>query len=145
MNKKFFAVILIVFFFGNVSAQTNAGYELALTAFSTSTTNIQHYESFTVTTTPRNVGLEQFSGGEVGAALVDNNGRIAAVIGTRNRGALNAGSLSGALEFNCTVPHAVNPGRYRLMAVVRPANRQWRIATLTMSSRTPTAIDFTVR
>ena len=55
MNKKFFAVILIVFsVFTKVSAQTNDG-------------------------------LEQFPGGEVGAALVDNNGRIAAVVGTRNQ------------------------------------------------------------
>jgi len=39
MNKKFFAVILIIFFvFGKISAQTNAGYELALTAFSASAT-----------------------------------------------------------------------------------------------------------
>ena len=145
MNKKLFVFILVVLFvFAKVSAQTNAGYELALTAFSASASHIQHYESFTVTATPRNVGLEQFPGGEVGAALVDNNGRIAAVIGTRNRGVLNAGSLSGALEFNCTVPNTVRAGQYRLMAVVRPSGGEWRIATLALPNIS-NSINITVR
>jgi len=76
---------------------------------------------------------------------VDNSGRIVEVIGSERRDALNAGSATRFLDISCTVPSAVRPGQYRLMAVVRPANGQWRIATLTMSSRTPTAIDFTVR
>ena len=42
MNKKFFVFILVVFFvFTKVSAQTNDGYELALTAFSASASRIQ--------------------------------------------------------------------------------------------------------
>jgi len=145
MNKKLLVFILVVLFvFTNVSAQTNTGYELALTAFSASASHIQHYESFTVTITPRNVGLIAFPGGEVGAALVDNNGRIAAVVGTRNRGALNAGSLSGALEFNCIVPHTVNPGRYQLRAVIRPTGGEWRLTTLALPN-IPNSIDFEVR
>ena len=146
MNKRllFVFILVVLFIFTKVSAQTNAGYELALTAFAASASHIQHYESFTVTATPRNVGLEQFPGGEVGAALVDNNGRIAAVIGTRNRGVLNAGSLSGALEFNCTVPHTVNPGRYQLRAVIRPTGGEWRLATQTLQN-IPNSIDFEVR
>ena len=70
MNKKllFVFILVVLFVFTNVSAQTNAGYELALTAFSASASHIQHYESFTVTITPRNIGLNAFPGGEVGAA-----------------------------------------------------------------------------
>ena len=130
----------------NVTAgeANGGGYGMALTVFSASTPHIQHYESFTVTATPRNVGLEQFPGGQIGAALVDSSGRIAAVVGTRNRGTLNAGSLSGAIEFNCTVPHTVNPGRYQLRAVIRPNGGEWRLATLALPN-IPNSIDFEVR
>jgi len=129
----------------NVTAgeANGGGYGMALTVFSASTPHIQHYESFTVTATPRNVGLEQFPGGQIGAALVDNSGRIAAVIGTRTRSTLNAGSLSGAMEFSCTVPHTVNPGRYQLRAVIRPNGGQWRLATLALPN-IPNSIDFEV-
>ena len=122
----------------------SGGYGLALTAFSANKTTVSQNEMFTVTMTPRNVGLEQFPGGQVGAALVDNNGRIAEVIGTRNRSALNAGSLSGALEFNCTVPNTVRAGQYRLMAVVRPSGGEWRIATLALPNIS-NSINITVR
>jgi len=122
---------------------TGGGYGLALTSFTSSMTSVRQNERFTVTVTPRNVGLEQFPGGQVGAALVDNNGRIVEVIGTRNRSALNAGSLSSALEFNCTVPNTVRAGQYRLMAVIRPSGGEWRIATLALPD-IPTGIDFTV-
>ena len=145
MNKKLFVLILVVFFvFTKVSVQTNDGYELAITAFAASADNVQQNQLFTVTATPRNVGSEQFPGGQVGAALVDNNGRIIAVVGTRNRGTLNAGSLSGALEFSCTVPHTVNPGRYQLWAVIRPNGGDWRLATLA-SPNIPTSINFEVQ
>jgi len=126
------------------SGTAGGGYGMALAVFSASVSRIQHYESFTVTATPRNVGLAQFPGGQIGAALVDSSGRIAAVVGTRNRGTLNAGSLSGAIEFNCTVPHTVNPGRYQLRAVIRPNGGQWRLATLAMPN-IPNSIDFEVR
>ncbi|MCL2230186.1 MAG: C10 family peptidase [Treponema sp.] len=129
-----------------VTAQTIAqggGYGLALTAFSANKTAVMQNELFAVTMTPRNAGLENFPGGQVGAALVEASGRIVEVIGIRNRGALNAGSTSGALEFNCFVPETVRAGQYRLMAVVRPDGGQWRIATLALPD-IPNSINFTV-
>jgi hypothetical protein len=120
------------------------GYGLALTAFSASTAAVSQNERFTVTATPRNISTERFPGGQIGAALVDNNGRIVEVIGTRNRGALNSGSLSGALEINCTVPNTVRPGQYRLRIVFRPTGGEWRIATLSLQD-VPNSISFTVR
>jgi hypothetical protein len=122
----------------------SGGYGLALTAFSASTASALPNERFTVTATPRNISTERFPGGQIGAALVDNSGRIVDVIGTRNRGALNSGSLSGALEINCTVPNTVRPGQYQLRIVFRPTGGEWRIATLVIGE-TPTSINFTVR
>jgi len=119
------------------------GYGLALTAFSASAAGIRQYEIFTVTATPRNVGPEQFPGGQVGAALTDNNGGIVAVIGTANRSALNSGSLGAAFTINCFVPETVRAGQYRLMIVVRPTGGEWRLATLAMPD-IPTSINFTV-
>jgi len=128
------------------SVTPGGGYGLALEDFSVGrTTSAAQNVRFQVTMAFRNVGANTFSGGEVGVALVGNNGRIVEVIGSESRSALNAGSATRFLSINCTVPGTVRPGQYRLMAVVRPANGQWRIATLTMSSRTRTAIDFTVR
>ena len=123
---------------------TGGGYGLALTSFASSMTSVRQNERFTVTMTPRNVGMNAFPGGQVGAALVDDNGRIVEVIGTRNRSTLNAGSISGALEFNCTVPNTVRTGQYRLMTVVRPSGGEWRIATLALAG-VPNSINFTVR
>jgi len=120
------------------------GYGMALTAFSASTVSVSQNERFTVTATPRNVGLDAFPGGQIGAALVDNNSRIVEVIGTRNRGALNSGLLSGALEINCTVPNTVRPGQYRLRIVFRPTGGEWRIATMSIDNA-PNSIEFTVR
>jgi len=145
MNKKFFVFLLFIFIiFTKVSAQTNDAYELALTAFSASADNVQQNQLFTVTATPRNVGSEQFPGGQVGAALVDNNGRIAAVIGSANRGALNARATGGALTINSFVPETVRAGQYQLMAVVRPTGGEWRLATLALPN-IPNSIDFEVK
>jgi len=66
---------------------------------------------FTISTTPRNAGYEQFPGGQVGAVLIDNNGRIVELIGTRNRSAINAGSLSGANDKRGT--YEIEIRRYR--------------------------------
>jgi len=127
------------------SVSPGGGYGMALEDFSVTKTSVARNERFPVNMAFRNVGANAFPGGEVGAALVDNNGRIAEVIGSESRNVLNAGAATRFMNINCTVPITVRPGQYRLMVVVRPANGQWRIATLTMSSRTRTAIDFTVR
>jgi len=127
------------------SVTPGGGYGLALEDFSITRASAARNVRFQVTMAFRNVGANTFSGGDVGAALVDNNGRIVEVIGSESRNALNAGAATRFMNINCTVPSTVSPGQYRLMVVVRLAKGQWRIATLTMSSRTPTAIDFTVR
>ncbi|MCL2805150.1 MAG: C10 family peptidase [Treponema sp.] len=119
------------------------GYGMALTAFTASKTTVSQNELFTVTPTIRNVAAEAFPGGQLGAALVDNNGRIAAVIGTRSRNALNPGSASNPMEINCFVPNTVRPGQYRLRIVVQPANGEWKVATLA-NAGVPTNINFTV-
>ena len=87
--------------------------------------------------------LEQFPGGQVGAALVDNNGRIVEVIGFRNRSTMNAGSTSSALSFTCVVPNTVRTGTYRLMAVVKQGSGEWRLVTLALPD-VPNSINFQV-
>ena len=108
----------------------SGGYGMALTAFTVSKTAVSHIEPFTVSATFRNVGIEAFPGGQLGAALIDNNGRIVEVIGTLNRNSLNSGAASNPMVINCFVPETVRQGQYRLRIVVRPANGQWRVATL---------------
>jgi len=119
------------------------GYGMALTAFNTSRTTVSQNELFTVTTTLRNIAVEAFPGGQLGAALVDSSGRITEVIGTINRNALNSGAVSNAMVMNCFVPDTVRAGQYSLRIVVRPANGQWRVATMT-NDGIPNAINLTV-
>ncbi|MDR0502180.1 MAG: C10 family peptidase [Treponema sp.] len=121
------------------------GYGIALVTFNTSKTTVSQNELFTVSYRPRS--LNNFSGGQVGAALVDSNNNIVQIIGTMNRGALTAGqnwNLShDPLVINCYVPETVNAGQYRLRIVVRPTGGEWRVATLAIAD-IPTAINFTV-
>ena len=130
-----------------VSAERGAaggGYGLELTVFTVDKTAVSQNESFTVTARTRNRGQERWAGGQTGAALVDNNGNIVAVIGSRNTGALGIGySNTNPFEINCSVPNTVRPGRYQLRIVTRPAGGEWRVATLTAD--VPAGIDFTVR
>jgi len=122
------------------------GYGMALTAFNVSKTTVSQNELFTVTPTLRNIAVEAFPGGQLGVALVDNSiqgidGRIVEVIGIINRNPLNSNAVSNPMVMNCHVPETVNPGRYQLRIVVRPAGGQWRIATLS-NAGVPNSIDF---
>jgi hypothetical protein len=132
-----------------VSAQTGApggGYGMALAVFTASKTTVSRNESFTVSNRFRNMGTERYPGGQAGAALVDSNGNIVSIIGTRDNGALNAGSTAGnTRDMTCIVPNTVPPGRYQLRIVVKPSGAdEWRVATLSYQN-SPTSIDFTVR
>jgi hypothetical protein len=130
-----------------VSAEKGApggGYGQALTAFTASKSSVSQNELFTASSALRNVDSEAFPGGQVGTALVDANGNIAAVIGSRNSGARNPGSTSGIAETFCFVPDTVRPGQYRLRTVIRPDGLEmWRIATLSLPN-VPNAINLTV-
>ena len=115
---------------------------MALIAFNTDKTSVSHNEQFTVNIQMRGVGY--FSGGQAGVALVDNNGSIIEVIGSRSNPERRPGGVTGSWEINCIVPNTVRPGQYQLRIVIRPTGGEWRIATLS-NAGVPTSIDFTVR
>jgi hypothetical protein len=96
-----------------VTAETGTpggGYGMALTAFTASKTTVSRNESFTVSNQSRNMGTERYPGGDVGAVLVNDNGSIAAFVGTRTAGELAVGSTGSLRDMNCTVPNTVAPG-----------------------------------
>jgi len=125
---------------------TPQGYEIALTAFAASKTSVTQNELFTVTPKIRNVSvLGIFPGGQLGAALVDGNGKIVEVIGLRSRAALKPLVTTGNLAINCFVPETVRPGQYRLMTVIRPSGGDWKIVTkAAVRDGVSNAINFTV-
>jgi hypothetical protein len=131
----------------DVAAERGAiggGHGLALSVFTVDKTTVSQNETFTVTARTTNRGMGRWNGGQTGAALVDNNGDIVAIVGHRNTRALSVGySNNTAFQINCTVPNTVRPGRYQLRIIVRPTGGEWRIATLT--TNVPTSIDFIVR
>jgi hypothetical protein len=118
------------------------GYGLALENFTASKTSASQNESFTVNYTLSNVTSDNFSGGEAGVALVDNNGSIKAVVGSKTLGTINAYRHSVdrvpiSSAINCSVPATVPPGQYQLRMVVKPTNGEWRAATLTIGYSNP--------
>jgi len=122
---------------------------LALTALTADKNSVPQNEEFKVTVSLR--GVDIFPGGHVGAALVDNNGRIAAITGIRNIGEINPGHTVSSTEIFCYVPESVSPGRYSLRIVTRPADagihaaEEWRIVTLSaVREGVPSSIPFTV-
>jgi len=116
------------------------GYGLMLEDFSPEKNAVFQNESFTVAVKPRNHASSRFSG-QVGAALIDNDGNIVAVIGTRSIG-LGAGYYLTS-TITCTVPGTVPFGQYKLRIVARPTDEEWRIATLSLPD-IPNSIDFGV-
>jgi len=120
------------------------GYEQALTSFTASQNSASHEDQFTVTFATRNFSSEIYPGGLQGAALVDNNNNIVAVLGNRSRAAINPGSTRVLTTINCTIPYSVLPGQYRLRIVIRTIdNEEWKIATMSLPD-IPTSINFTV-
>jgi hypothetical protein len=125
-----------------------SAWEMFLFEFAVSNTRISQNELFTVSARIRNNSpLDIFPGGQLGAALVDANGRIIRVIGSRNRVALNPRSTSAVstMEIFCYVPETVNPGQYRVMAVIKPEGGEWRLITRSaVFDGVPNAINLTV-
>ena len=123
---------------------TGGGYGLAVQDFTVSNNSVLRAETFSVFIRTRNVGTQAFSGGNLGIALIDNNGNME-VIRIINWGEANPNSTRSNTINNCAVPNTVRPGRYQLRIVIRPgAAEQWRIATWPYNDA-PTSIDFTVR
>jgi hypothetical protein len=128
-----------------VKAETGAkggGYGLSLTSFTSNKTAVSQKDLFTMSSTLKNLNLDAFAGGQVGAALMDNSGNIAAVLGTINFNSLNAGS-SRTSTVSSFVPGDVNPGQYKLRTIVKPTSGEWRVVTLAPDT-IPTAINLTV-
>jgi hypothetical protein len=119
------------------------GYGLALTSFTSSRTTISQNELFTVSSALKNIAQDTFPGGQIGTALADNNGNIKAIIGSRNRSAINPGSTSSAGDAYSYVPSTITPGQYKLRIAVKPTDsEEWRIA-MSMPD-IPNAIPITV-
>jgi len=125
---------------------SGGGYGLALEVFDPSKTTVSQNEAFTVGSKLKNVSQETFPSGYLGAALVDNNGNIVAVVGTFRHTATRAPGEAYVLKtIDCKVPDTVQPGQYKPRTVVRPIdNEEWRVATLAFDG-VPTAFDFTVK
>ena len=121
------------------------GFGIGLTLFEASKTTVAQNEPLTVSFRLKNFGTEQFPpNGQMGAALLDNNGNIVTVLGTWNTTQLPAGTGSGVIRnINSSVPAAVSPGVYKLRMLVRIDGGEWRVATFS-SEGVPTSIDLTV-
>ena len=123
----------------------SGGYGMALTSFTAGNKTISRNKSFTVAYQLKNAGLDIFNG-QAGAALVNNNNKIVAVLGTWNTGNFAVGARqTNPVSRSCSVPSSVKPGQYKLRMVLRPnADEAWKIATLSFEN-SPTSIDFTVQ
>jgi hypothetical protein len=120
-------------------------YEMALNSFTANKTTIPQNELFTVSAQVRNLGtLSTFPGGQIGTALVNNNGSIAAIIRIVNFNELNPLS-NRTSTINSFVPDNVEPGQYQLRMVIRPTDGEWKIITKSaIDNSIPNAINFTV-
>jgi hypothetical protein len=117
---------------------------MALIVFTPSKTSVSQNEPFTVTVQMRGVGY--FSGGNVGVALVGNNGSIVEVIGNRNTSERYPGGTSSTYEVNSLVPNTIVHGQYKLRIVIRPTGGDWKLVELSeVGNGVPTSIDFEVK
>jgi len=123
------------------------GYGLGVYSLSSDKYAVRQNESFNVEATLINMSADKFPGGQRGAALVDNNGDIVAVIGTKNIGALSSGTRPvNPPVINCTVPNAVPAGQYKLRIAVKADGKEdWRIATWSVDGKVPTTLGFEVK
>ena len=119
---------------------------MGLRTFSAGKTTVQQNELFTVSYTTRTFGFS--TNFERGAALMNTDGSIAAIIGTAavSTAAWVPGSLGTApLTINCIVPGNINPGQYKVMAVTKPRGGDWQLVTLSaIRDNVPNAINITV-
>ena len=123
-----------------------AGYEMALLEYATSKASVRQNELFTVTARIKNLStLDEFPGGQLGAALTDNSGNIAAVIGTINSYNPLRPRFSRNSTINCLITETVRPGQYRLATVIRPNGGNWKVITASsVRDGIPNSLNITV-
>jgi hypothetical protein len=114
--------------------------------FTVEKNSVSQNEVFSIFVRTRNISPEEFPGGQLGIALVNNNGNIVGgePVMVFNWERRNPNTTGGRTINNCRVPTTVTPGRYRLRIMIRPTGGEWRIATMSVNDA-PTSIDFTVR
>jgi hypothetical protein len=125
----------------NAGEATGGGYGLALEEnFTASKTTVSQNEAFTVNYKLSNVTWDNFNG-DVGAALVDNNGRIISVVGSEpssrridpviisEGSTYKRGTISSVIT-DCSVPATVPPGQYQLRMVAKKSGGDWRIVNM---------------
>jgi len=118
------------------------GYGMGVETFSADKASVLHNEAFTVLAQVKNISADKFSGGPIGAALVDNDGAVAAVVGIFNSfKPINSGESLSA-KINCVAPNNVKLGQYRLMIVIRPKGKDWKTVEASASGGVATAIQF---
>jgi len=117
---------------------------MGLIEISPSKTSVSQNEKFNVTARIRSMGV--FTGGQIGAVLVNNNGDES-VICSASLGEIWGGSTWTRTISNCSVPNTVSPGFYKLQIVTRiTGEEEWKIITLSdISNGTPNSIDFEVQ
>jgi hypothetical protein len=109
------------------------GYGLSLENFAPEKTSVPQNSTFKVEVKTRNVGVDEFSGGQLGVALVNNSGSIVEVIKTATWNSLNPNATRTGTLSNCTIPATVPPGQYKLRIVIKPTSSdEWRIATMSL-------------
>jgi len=129
-----------------IGINPGGGYGLSLEKFSIidNIVSVSSGDTFSVLVRTRKLGEQAFSGGQLGVALVANDGSIE-VIREMNWSLQNPGAeYREQIINNCSVPGDVAQGHYQLQIVVRPTGGEWRIATLALPD-VPNSIDFEVK
>jgi len=125
----------------------SSGYEMATLNLTASKTSVYYdeNESFTVSYSRlSNVAVlntDTFPGGQLNVALMDDRDNIVALVASD----VNIGKLPPSFyyspssrTFNCTLPDAVEPGKYKLRIVTKPNGGAWRAVAV----GNPNSIDF---
>ena len=122
----------------------STGYEIGLfDEFTSTATSVQGNESFTVSAKIQNISWEEFSGGKLGVAVVNQNDQIVEIVGTTTIWSMPLASYyPDPFSITCRVPNTVAQGQYKLRAVTQQTGGNWKIIML--SANCPNFIDFRV-
>ena len=141
-TKKFYNNQLIYINIKPDAGSTGSN-KLALNTFTTDKAAVSQNEQFTVKFELYSSGF--FSGGQVGAVLVDNDSKIITVIGERTVGNNWQPGSKYIYEINGSVPVTVEPGEYQLRIAVKTAASDWEFITLSaVRDGVSNSIDFGV-
>jgi ribosomal protein L33 len=128
-------------------AKNGGGWGLSLRRFNIidDKTTVSINEEFTVDHSLSDVNSTTFPGATSGAALVDDDNNIVAILGTLEIAPVTDANRAVGKKIKCKVPDTVAPGQYKLRIVVKTkGNDEWRVVTSTEGTL-PTFIDFTVK